>query len=55
METYIPFYHRPPNQFLCHEERRFYDRSGNTGTEIIAIYRDRNGNLKEETASVIWD
>jgi hypothetical protein len=55
METYLPYYHRSPNQFLRHEERRFEDRSGHTGTVIIAIYKDKNGNIKEETACVRWD
>ena len=55
MEPYIPTYHRKPNKFLRYEERRFDDGDGHTGTVRIAVYQDRNGNQREETAQVIWD
>lgn len=55
MEPYIPVYHRPPNKFLRYEERRFDDGAGHTGTERIALYQDKNGKQREETAQVIWD
>lgn len=55
MEPHLPIYHRPPNRFLRYEERRFDDGAGNTGTKRIAIYTDKGGTQREDTAQVIWD
>ncbi len=54
-KPYIPVYTRPPNKLQTYEERRFTDRSGNSGIERIAHYLDKNGKPKEMTAQVIWD
>ena len=53
--TYIPIYKRPPNKFICYEELRFNDGAGNTGTKRVAVYLDKSGAEKRETAQVIWD
>ncbi len=55
MEPYHPIYHRPPNKFLRYEEVRFDDGYGHTGIKRIALYHDKSGKLREETAQVIWD
>jgi hypothetical protein len=55
MDPYRPIYHRPPNKFLRYEERRFDDGAGHTGIKRIALYLDKSGTQREETAQVIWD
>lgn len=55
MEIYLPIYHRSPNKFIRYEERRFDDGAGHTGVKRIAIYQDKSGKEREETAQVIWD
>lgn len=55
MQPYIPIWHRPPNKFLRHEDRRFDDGAGHAGTKRIALYLDKSGKQREETAQVIWD
>lgn len=52
---YIPIYHRPPNKFVRYEMQRFDDGAGNTGVERVAVYLDKNGTEKRESAQVIWD
>lgn len=53
--AYIPIYHRPPNKFIRYEMHRFDDGAGNTGVERVAVYRDKAGAEKRESAQVIWD
>lgn len=55
MTPHLPIYHRPPNKFLRYEERRFDDGAGHTGTLRIAVFLDKSGKEREETAQVIWD
>lgn len=55
MDPYLPVYHRSPNKFLRYDERRFDDGAGHAGTVRIALYQDKNGKQREETAQVIWD
>ncbi len=55
MRPYIPLWNRPPNKFIRYEERRFTAHPNLTGTERIAIFKDKNGNVREEMAQVIWD
>ena len=54
MKPYIPFYHRSPNTFIRYEEREFTLECGKKGMERVAIYKDRNGKIKEEIAQVKW-
>lgn len=53
-EVFIPIWKRAPNKFLRYEDRRF-DCAGFGGVKRIALFNDRNDNLREETAQVIWD
>lgn len=52
---YIPFYHRKPNTFIEYKIVKFVLECGKSGNERIAVYKDKNGNIKEETAQVIWN
>ena len=53
--SYIPIYKRAPNTFVRYELERFDDGAGNTGAERVAIYLDKHGAEKRESAQVIWD
>lgn len=55
MSAYIPYYKRPPNKFIQYVERKFSVEPVLTGIERIAVYKDKNGVEKEETAPVMWD
>ena len=53
--VYVPVWKRAPNKFLRYELKDLDDGAGNVGHIRVAIYMDKNGNQKSETAQVIWN
>lgn len=60
MATYIPFWKRPPNIFIKYEDRPFVLPVNaynivKSGTETMAIFKDRNGKTQEMSAFIRWN
>lgn len=54
IEPYLPIWIRPPNKLVRYEDRRFVCGMY-PGTKRIAIFVDKKGVEREETAQIIWD
>lgn len=51
---HYPIYCKAPNKLLRYEERPFTCQAGHRGIERVAIFTDKNKNIQEMTAQVIW-
>lgn len=57
---YIPVWKRSPNKFLRYEDRSFILPPNvygivKSGTETIAIFKDKNGKEQEMQAFIKWN